>query len=67
MSKGVEYIYPLRPDFNAQLILPTDLTADEARRLSVFIKAIGFRLSEDINANSKPEGSDQYQLTPNRG
>jgi hypothetical protein len=32
--------FPLRPDFNAQLILPRDLTTEESRRLGAFIATL---------------------------
>lgn len=38
--------FPVRPNYIAQVVLPKDLTVDEARRLSVFIMAL-----------CKPEGT----------
>jgi hypothetical protein len=34
------YAFPLRDTFNASLILPTDLTDEEADRLAAFIKSL---------------------------
>lgn len=36
-SAGLPLSYPLRPDFLAQVVIPRDLTADEARRLGAFL------------------------------
>jgi hypothetical protein len=37
---GTEYTYPLRTDFLARLILPTDLTANEVQRLRTFLLSL---------------------------
>lgn len=44
-SAGLPLSYPLRPDFLAQVVIPRDLTADEARRLGAFLLtlAVDFR------------------------
>ena len=34
--------FPLRPTFLAQIVIPRDLTKDEARRLSAFIDALAY-------------------------
>ena len=34
---GLSLSYPLRPDFLAQVVIPRDLTAEEARRLGAFL------------------------------
>lgn len=39
-ASGLAMPYPLRSDFLAQVILPRDLTVDEARRLSAFIMTL---------------------------
>jgi hypothetical protein len=44
-TKLVVYPFPVRPDVFAELKLPADLTADEAMRLSAFLKAVA--LSDD--------------------
>lgn len=36
-STGLPLSYPLRPDFLAQVVIPRDLSADEARRLGAFL------------------------------
>lgn len=36
-SMGLPLNYPLRPDFLAQVVIPRDLTAEEARRLGAFL------------------------------
>lgn len=40
--------YPLRPDFLAQVVIPRDLTTEEARRLVAFLLALAV-----INSCSK--------------
>lgn len=39
-TEFVEYPFPLRPDCLVRLTLPTDLTTEEAKRLSAFIAAL---------------------------
>ncbi len=39
-SNGLALQYPLRPDFLAQVLIPRDLKADEARRIAAFIKTL---------------------------
>ncbi len=34
------YAYPMRPDFLAQLVVPRDLSAAEAKRLCAFIETL---------------------------
>ena len=48
--------FPLRPDFLAQLVLPRDLTADEAKRLSAFITA----LVVDFKPAAEPPVQEPY-------
>lgn len=38
----IEYPFPLRPGLRARLMLPEDLTAAEAERVSAFIRALAF-------------------------
>jgi hypothetical protein len=44
-SGGIELAYPLRPDLLAQVIVPRDLTVEEARRMGAFLVtlAVDFR------------------------
>ena len=35
-----EYPFPLRPNFTARLTLPTDLTADEVRRITAMLETL---------------------------
>ena len=44
-AAGLPLSYPLRPDFLAQVVIPRDLTAEEARRLGAFLLtlAVDFR------------------------
>jgi hypothetical protein len=35
-----DYPYPLRPNFTARLILPVDLTSEEAARLRAFLLSL---------------------------
>lgn len=37
VSAGLPLPFPLRPDFLAQVVIPRDLTSDEARRLGAFL------------------------------
>ena len=39
-STGLPLSYPLRPDFLAQVVIPRDLTAEEARRLGAFLMTL---------------------------
>jgi hypothetical protein len=38
---GLQIPFPLRPDFVAQVHIPRNLSVEEAKRLSVFIQALG--------------------------
>jgi len=40
-DSGLQIPFPLRPDFVAQVHIPSSLTTEEAKRLSVFILALG--------------------------
>jgi hypothetical protein len=44
---GLSFSFPLRPDFLAQIVVPRDLRADEAKRLSVFISALAVDFTGD--------------------
>jgi hypothetical protein len=48
-SAGLPLSFPLRPDFLAQVVIPRDLTADEARRLGAFLLTLA--------ADFRPVGS----------
>jgi hypothetical protein len=37
VSAGLSLPFPIRPDFRAQIVIPQDLTVDEARRMGAFI------------------------------
>lgn len=39
-SRGLEYVYPLRPDFDARVVVPRDLTLHETRRLAAFLATL---------------------------
>jgi len=40
MQNGLTLDYPLRPDFLAQVVIPRDLTTEEARRMVAFLLAL---------------------------
>lgn len=40
VKSGLSLDYPLRPDFLAQVVVPRDLKADEARRLCAFVMTL---------------------------
>ncbi|MEP7293571.1 MAG: hypothetical protein ABI835_17425 [Chloroflexota bacterium] len=40
-SGGLPLSFPLRPDFLAQIVIPRDLTVEEAKRLGAFLLTIG--------------------------
>jgi hypothetical protein len=46
-SDGITLAYPLRPDLLAQVVVPRDLTVEEARRMGAFLVtlAVDFRAS----------------------
>ena len=50
-----EYPFPLRPGVMARLILPVDLTRDEARRIKAFVDMLVIAGSNDDIANMKQE------------
>jgi hypothetical protein len=39
-TRGAEYPYPLRPDFTARLILPTNLTRAEVLRITAMLETL---------------------------
>ncbi len=50
-SAGLPLSYPLRPDFLAQVVIPRDLTVEEARRLGAFLMT----LAADFRPPASPE------------
>lgn len=44
-SSGLSHAFPLRQDFLAQVVLPRDLKADEAKRLAAFIATLAVDFS----------------------
>lgn len=40
MKNWIEYTYPIRPDFDAKLILPSDMTGDDVERLCLFLMTL---------------------------
>lgn len=40
MTQVIRYEIPFRPDFNATLVLPRDLTIKDAIRLNAFIESL---------------------------
>lgn len=40
LQNGLTLDYPLRPDFIAQVVIPRDLTTEEARRMVAFLLAL---------------------------
>ena len=39
----IDVSYPLRPDYNVSFSIPTDITADEAKRLSAYFASLYFK------------------------
>lgn len=56
-SAGLPLSYPLRPDFLAQVVIPRDLTAEEARRLGAFL----LTLAVDFRPAGFGEGKNEQQ------
>jgi hypothetical protein len=50
-----EYPFPLRPGVMARLVLPVDLTRDEARRIKAFVDMLVVASSIEENASMKQE------------
>ena len=46
------YPYPIRPGIQASIILPEDLTPEEAKRLSAFIAALAINYTPDESVSS---------------
>lgn len=40
VQKSLCYDFPLRPDYDAQLVIPRNLSMQEAERLAEFLKSI---------------------------
>ena len=45
----IEYSFPIRPDANAYLTLPRDLSVNESRRLTAFLETL-----IDVEKTSRP-------------
>jgi hypothetical protein len=43
----LRYTFPLRPDQDAVLLLPRDLTPGEAEKVAVFVRALALPAQED--------------------
>ncbi len=52
-STGLPLSYPLRPDFLAQVVIPRDLTAEEARRLGAFLMTLAMDFRPSAYGDSK--------------
>jgi hypothetical protein len=42
MTKAITFDYPLRSDYVAQLVLPRDLSAEEAEKLCAFVQLMAY-------------------------
>ena len=40
MTKSIALPFPLRPAYLAQIVIPLDLTKDEAERLCAFVRSL---------------------------
>lgn len=56
-SGAITYPYPLRPGLRASLVLPEDLTREEAKRLAVFIESLAVVEPLRLGAG-RPEAAD---------
>jgi hypothetical protein len=45
-SKSIPYSYPLRENFMAQFVLPVDLTEQEAKKISAFLRTLVIKKQE---------------------
>lgn len=52
-STGLPLSYPLRPDFLAQVVIPRDLTSEEARRLCAFLLTLAADFRPTASGDSK--------------
>jgi hypothetical protein len=52
VSAGLPLSFPLRPDFLAQVVIPRDLTAEEARRLGAFLLTLATDFRPGISDSS---------------
>lgn len=50
---GLPLNYPLRPDFLAQVVIPRDLTAEEARRMGAFLLTLAADFRPPASGDSK--------------
>jgi len=62
MIKGLAYEFPLRPGFMVQIVVPRDLTVQEAERLYLFLLALAVDISPEMVTSfltKKPENETQ--------
>ncbi len=52
-TTGLPLSYPLRPDFLAQVVIPRDLTSEEARRLGAFLLTLAADFRPSASGDSK--------------
>jgi hypothetical protein len=52
-SAGLPLSYPLRPDFLAQVVIPRDLTAEEARRMGAFLLTLAADFRPGVSGETK--------------
>lgn len=52
-STGLPLSYPLRPDFLAQVVIPRDLTSEEARRLGAFLLTLAADFRPTASGDSR--------------
>jgi|SRR5580700_1593450 hypothetical protein len=55
LAGSEEYPFPLRPGVMARLVLPVDLTRDEARRIKAFVDMLVVVSSSDEGSGTKQE------------
>lgn len=56
-TRGRCYQFPLRPDYDAQVVLPTNLTRDEALRLRDFLMALAAPSGRSTSAEDESSTS----------
>ncbi len=52
-TTGLPLNYPLRPDFLAQVVIPRDLTSEEARRLGAFLLTLAADFRPSVSGDAK--------------
>lgn len=48
MTTNLVLPFPLRPGYNAQIVIPADMTKEEADRLCAFVRALVIEPSHNI-------------------